>query len=133
MAARKISTNGEAKTTKSEEKEIKKTNSNDSYFAGFSQPQSQSATSQRGNKKTKVTIHYDVGFNNFFTIRGKGGNLNWEKGQPLKNVKTDEWVWETDSEFTHCQFKVLINDTQFELGEDHHLAGGSSIKYTPKF
>jgi hypothetical protein len=83
--------------------------------------------------KTRVTIKYDAGFPNQLYIRGKGANLSWDKGQPLKNIKPDEWIWETDTHFTHCEFKILINDRVYENGENHLLNAGSSLVYTPHF
>ena len=90
-------------------------------------------TDKKGGAKTRVTVKYDVGFSNQLSIRGKGANLNWEKGQPLKNVKPDEWIWETDVPFTQCEFKVLINDRVYENGDNHQLNTGSTIVYTPRF
>ncbi len=95
--------------------------------------QDSQASEKKASFKTKVTIKYDVGFPNQLFIRGKGANLNWDKGQPLKNVKPDEWVWETDTHFTHCEFKVLINDRIYENGDNHHLNAGSNLLYTPHF
>lgn len=83
--------------------------------------------------KTRIVIKYDVGFNNMIYLRGKGANLSWDKGICLKNTNPDEWVWETDSPFTACEFKVLINDKHYEIGENHPLTCGASIQYTPKF
>lgn len=83
--------------------------------------------------KTRVTIKYDAGFPNDLYIRGKGANLSWDKGQKLRNVKKDEWVWETDLPFTTCEFKILINDCHYEDGENHKLASSTSILLTPKF
>ena len=82
---------------------------------------------------TKVTIRYNVGFKNHLFIRGKGAGLSWERGVQLKNVGADEWIWETSMPFSECEFKVLINDRQFEAGENHHLHNGGSLQYTPKF
>ena len=82
-------------------------------------------------QKTKIIIRYDVGFNNQFTIRGKGANLTWEKGQPLKNVKADEWIYETDAHFSQIEFKVLLNDQIYEKGENHLLNFGSHVVYSP--
>lgn len=83
--------------------------------------------------KTRVTIKFDAGYPNQLYIRGKGANLSWDKGQPLKNTKTDEWVWETDAHFTHCEFKILINDRVYENGDNHLLNAGSTLLYTPHF
>jgi hypothetical protein len=87
----------------------------------------------KSQQKTRVTVKYDVGYSNALTIRGKGANLNWEKGQLLKNVKADEWVFETDTHFSQIEFKVLINDQLYERGENHLLNCGSNVAYTPKF
>ncbi len=88
-------------------------------------------SSKRG--KTRITIKYDVGFHNSLYIRGKGANLSWDRGIPLKNIGRDEWVWETDAPFTQCEFKTLINDQHYEQGENHFLTYGTSIQYTPFF
>lgn len=85
------------------------------------------------NPKTRVTVKFDVGFGNSLSIRGNTANLNWNKGIALKNVKADEWTWETDASFNMGEFKVLINDKNYELGENHTLKCGATIQYTPKF
>lgn len=81
----------------------------------------------------RVVVKYDVGFNNVLYIRGQGAGLSWDKGVALKNVSADEWVWEPSVAFNDCEFKVLINDSSYEGGENHHLAPGSSFQYTPSF
>lgn len=83
--------------------------------------------------KTRIIVKYDVGYANQLYVRGKGANLSWNHGIPLKNIKADEWIWETDSSFKACEFKVLINDQQYEGGQNHPLACGASIQYTPNF
>lgn len=91
---------------------------------------------EKGVKKgprTRVVVRMDVGFENFLTIRGKGADLDWEKGITLKNIKPDEWIWETDTHFNTCEFKILMNDTVYEIGENHPISCGASIQYTPKF
>lgn len=82
---------------------------------------------------TRINVKFDVGFNNSIYLRGEGADLSWDRGIMLKNTKPDEWMWETTVPFTKCEFKVLINDRQYELGENHHLQCGSSIEYTPNF
>lgn len=103
------------------------------------QQESKSATltsppeKKRGASTTRVVVKYDVGFGNALYIRGKGANLNWDKGILLRNVKPDEWHWEIDLPFNACEFKVLINDSEYEIGGNHPLTAGSAIQYTPKF
>lgn len=86
-----------------------------------------------GKKGTKVTIRFDAGFSNNLYIRGNAPGLNWDRGVLLKNIGPDEWVWEADGFFDDCEFKVLINDQQYEAGENHHVHSGERVQYTPKF
>lgn len=82
---------------------------------------------------TKLTIRFDCGFNNQLYIRGSGANLNWNKGIPLKNIKHDEWEWVLDNRYPNCEFKILINDKQYEAGENHHLHRGHPFQHSPRF
>lgn len=88
---------------------------------------------KRKNGKTSVTIRYDVGFGNALYLRGRGANLSWDKGVMLRNVNNDEWIWETDANFTNCEFKALINDNEYEIGENHLIKSGEIVQYTPDF
>lgn len=83
--------------------------------------------------KTRIIVKYDVGFGNTLYIRGKGATLSWDKGTPLKNIKKDEWVWETEQPFHDGEFKVLINDKHYEIGLNHPLRCGASLQYNPRF
>lgn len=85
------------------------------------------------HKKTCITIKYNAGYSNQLYIRGQGAHLSWEKGQLLKNTQADEWTWETDVPFTHCEFKILMNDSIYENGDNHLLNAGSNTTYTPHF
>ena len=82
---------------------------------------------------TRLRVKFDCGFPNNLTIRGKGGNLSWERGLPLKNVKPNEWIWETSDTFTTLEFKLLINDRTYERGENHVLKNGDDMLYSPIF
>lgn len=98
-----------------------------------------SSSAQTNDKKkekaklTRVIIHFDVGFNNSIFIRGSGANLNWNKGTMLLNTRPNEWVWETDQPLSSCEFKVLINDTEYEQGDNHILTSENCLEYTPRF
>lgn len=83
---------------------------------------------------TQIKIRYDVGFGNHITIRGQGApGLSWEKGVQLKNVKPNEWTWESNTTFALVEFKILINDRIYETGPNHSIKCGSSTEYTPHF
>ncbi len=83
---------------------------------------------------TKIIVKYDCGFSNNLFIRGEGiSSLSWNKGAPLKNVHSDEWVWETNRPFVQGEFKILINDQKFEDGENHKINNGSIVLCKPIF
>lgn len=90
-------------------------------------------TKSTGKKSTRVVVNYDVGFKNTLYIRGSSCDLCWEKGKAMKNEGPCKWVWETDKPFTSCEFKVLINDKQYECGENQKAKCGYEVQYTPKF
>ena len=83
--------------------------------------------------KSVIRVRFDVGFSNSLYIRGEGPGLSWMQGVILKNVGPDEWVWETSEPFSSCEFKILINDKQYETGENHFLPLGATVQYTPRF
>jgi hypothetical protein len=89
--------------------------------------------SRSKKENTRIVVRYNVGYDNHLFIRGNGPGLNWEHGVMLKNIGPDEWVWETTAHFKDCEFKVLINDQQFENGENHHIDDGGAVQYTPNF
>lgn len=92
-------------------------------------------TQNKSNQKqTKIIVKCNCGFPNNLFIRGEGiAELGWERGIAMKNINTDEWIWETDKPFTKVQFKIMLNDRQYEVGENHILEYGSQITLTPKF
>lgn len=85
-------------------------------------------------EKTRLVIQYDAGFPNSIYVRGEGiPGLTWQKGVPLKNIKANEWELEIEKSFTKGEFKVLINDVTYEIGENHLVKPGASIRINPKF
>ncbi len=85
-------------------------------------------------RKTRVVVQVDPGGSHEVFLRGEGVTpLSWEKGAPLRHEKPDEWVFETDELFSTGEFKVVIDDSTFELGENHRLYPGASIRINPKF
>lgn len=90
-------------------------------------------TTAKGGK-TKVTVKFDAGFGNALYVRGCGcTNLSWEKGKKLKNTKEDEWIFETTSPVKNGEFKILINDSIYEDGDNHTLCQGENVMCIPYF
>lgn len=85
-------------------------------------------------KKTRIVVQIDADSAHRIYLRGEGpSELSWDKGVELKKEHADEWVFETDNAFTTGEFKVLVNDQTFELGESHSLYPGASMRINPKF
>ena len=85
-------------------------------------------------KKTRIVVQVDPNFPNTIYLRGEGcPDFSWEKGIELKHEKPDEWVFETDFPFATAEFKVLVNDKTYEMGESHPLYPGTSVRINPKF
>ncbi len=90
-------------------------------------------TKRKAPTLSRIKVYYDVGFKNSLYIRGEGAGLSWEKGVELRNEGHDLWVWETKQSSNNVQFKVLVNDQEFEVGTNHELSKGSTFEYTPSF
>lgn len=89
---------------------------------------------KKDKKKTRIIIQVDENFENELFLRGEGvSSLSWEKGVELKHDRPDEWVFETEEPFSAGSFKVLIDDQTFEMGENHPLYPGASMRVNPKF
>ncbi len=93
-------------------------------------------TNKRAAKQdtTKIVVKCDCGFSNALFIRGQGiPGLSWDRGVPLKCTKADEWVWETTKPFKNAEFKILLNDKEYESGENHACNCGKSCRIKPAF
>ena len=81
---------------------------------------------------TVISVKYDAGLGNKLFIRGEGADLSWEHGIELKNTGSDSWVYETRAVFG-LQYKILLNDTQYESGDNHKIEPGKKEEIRPKF
>jgi hypothetical protein len=83
--------------------------------------------------ETMVTAKMDVGFGNALFIRGEGGGLSWDKGQPLDCVEGTTWVWANRRAKDHVTFKLLVNDQLWCRGENIRVEPGQTIEVLPAF
>lgn len=89
---------------------------------------------QNNQKKTRIVVQVEEDFPSELYLRGEGvSGLSWEKGVHMKHERPEEWIFETDEPFSTGSFKVLVNDQTYELGENHTLYPGASIRINPKF
>lgn len=82
---------------------------------------------------TRITVKFDAGQGNQLFIRGNGPGMTWDEGIPLTNVGSDLWVFETQLEFEPFEYKILLNDKQWEDGENHTTQVGKKIEIATKF
>ena len=92
-------------------------------------------TRKKTAPKTRVDVHFDVGYGNTLYLRGNGPNLSWNQGVALKNSGPGQWTWETEVVAEGIEFKVIINDneTHFESGDNRRVSKGATLRYTPNF
>ncbi len=83
-------------------------------------------------KSTRLSVRCNAG-SGFLTIRGSGPDLSWDRSAPLKKVGDDLWVWESSKPFGKMEYKLLLNDTQWEKGTNHSVEKGKKIEVTPRF
>lgn len=95
----------------------------------------QESKGSKGGKggKTSVVTKVDVGFGNSLFIRGSGGGLNWDRGEPMRCVADDEWTWESDKGNETVEFKLLINDEIWSQGENFSAQAGQRLVCNPSF
>ena len=89
---------------------------------------------QPSYEQTKVIVHYDAGFGNSISIRGNTLPLNWEFGQKCENVNTNTWQFVMERPVGgSIEFKVLLNDSTWESGDNHVVKAGSTMEIWPSF
>lgn len=66
-------------------------------------------------------------------IRGQGSGLSWDAGQPMTCVERAKWVWCTRRAEPGTEFKVLVNDELWAVGENAKLCPGEVVTVQPQF
>lgn len=95
------------------------------YPAEYNQPSYQ---------QTTVIIHYDAGYGNSLYIRGNTLPLNWNFGQKCRNVDSNTWMFVMERPVSgNVEFKVLLNDSTWETGNNHVVQVGNTIEIWPSF
>lgn len=82
---------------------------------------------------TTVVAGIDVGFGNKLFIRGEGPGLSWDQGVLMDCKSSDSWVWSTKAASRAFPYKLLINDQQWSIGEDHVANAGQQNAVVPAF
>lgn len=82
-----------------------------------------------------IRVYRDVSPGNSIYVRGSVAPLSWEVGQQATWTPQSIWVWETSQigESTPFEFKPLINDTAWSLGNNYWSRGGMTVEVYPGF
>ncbi|MBO6101633.1 MAG: hypothetical protein J6P03_00065 [Opitutales bacterium] len=82
---------------------------------------------------TKVVVKFDAGWGNNLFIRGSGAGLNWQQGVLMQCVDSAEWIWENKVAKGSVDFKILVNDEVWSIGEDYSVSAGDTLTVYPEF
>jgi hypothetical protein len=82
---------------------------------------------------TVVEAQVQLGPSDSLYIRGQGSGLSWEAGQPMTWVEPAKWVWCTRAGQPGTEFKVLVNDEVWSMGENSVLRPGDVVRIQPQF
>lgn len=85
--------------------------------------------------KTVIRVHYDVGWGNTMYLRGNTYPLWWDQGRLMRNTASDCWEFEIERipYGDTFEFKPLINDATWSVGNNYTVSGGSTIDIYPSF
>lgn len=85
--------------------------------------------------KTTIRVHYDVGWGNSMYLRGNTYPLWWDQGRLMRNTASDCWEFEIERipYGDTVEFKPLINDATWSVGNNYTVTGGSTIDIYPAF
>lgn len=83
--------------------------------------------------RTLVLANVELGAHNALFIRGQGGGLSWDYGQPFTRLGNETWIWSGDARADRLEFQLLLNDEVWERARAHILEPGSSIELAPDF
>lgn len=85
--------------------------------------------------ETLIRVHYKSGYGNFLSIRGNCFPLWWNKGRSMRNMEMDTWEFSIYrlKEGEALEFKILLNDKSYSLGNNYVIEGGQSMDIYPSF
>ncbi len=83
--------------------------------------------------ETRIVATIDVGYGNTLYLRGSGDGLSWDMGLPMTNTAADEWCWSVYFAQGQLEFKFLINDRVWSVGENITVNAGETSISSPRF
>lgn len=94
---------------------------------------STSSVTKSAGGLTRIIVKFDAGWGNNLYIRGNGAGLSWQKGVLMQCTDSDEWIWENKIAKGSIEYKILINDEIWAIGEDMLVNAGETVTARPCF
>ncbi len=97
-------------------------------------PATSSSTLRQPPILTEIKVHCKVPAGHVLYIRGSGAGLSWTHGIPLKKTDDgtdDTYVYSVRGARGNLEYKILLDDTQWESGENHRIEQGKAQEFTP--
>jgi len=84
---------------------------------------------------TTIRVHYNVGLGNRIAVRGDSDPFRWDRGIDARNTASDVWEFQLERIPTGqtFQFKPLVNDSAWSLGNNYVGVGGQAVDIYPTF
>lgn len=82
-----------------------------------------------------IRVYRVLGPGNSIYLRGSVAPLSWTVGQQATWTPQNIWVWETSqiAETSAFEFKPLINDQTWSVGDNYWSRGGMTVEIYPEF
>lgn len=80
---------------------------------------------------TTIRATFDVGYGHALYLRGSGWPLSWGAGEPMQWSEGDTWSLTLPGVHGALEVKVLIDDQQWEDGENHRVEAGGELSFVP--
>jgi hypothetical protein len=81
---------------------------------------------------TEIAVKYPSRLGEHLYVRGEGSGFTWDQKIPLVNVDVNTWQLKLPMQ-GEFKFKILLNNEEWETGNDHPAVGGESVFAVPVF
>lgn len=83
--------------------------------------------------QTQISVRFDAKPHERLFIRGTGPNMSWNQGVELRRTGANLWTFESRENFQRFEYKILLNDTQWETGSNRTFERGNKGEINPRF
>ena len=74
----------------------------------------------------RIVVGYQGNPGDRLYIHGTGPGMSWLRGIEMRH-ENDLWIYESTAPFERFEFKILLNDLFWEVGENHTISNGAPV------